>query len=140
MPALTVAGDVGNNELGVGLEYGLVGQAPFGIGAGLGTLHPDIARLDQLEKQVFPFGLAEVQRDIPLVAPFLNPGGCHLPLTVFRGQLHPQMTPGRVALPGAFDLDDLSAHFRSQGRGKRLGNQGSARYNPHALQRAELFG
>ena len=111
MSGLAVARHMGDDDLGVGLQHRFIGQAPLGVRARLGTLHPDITRLDELEEDVFALGGTEIQGRIQLVASFLDPGGGDLAAAIRGRQLHAQVSPGGVPLARAFDLDHLGAHF-----------------------------
>ena len=139
MTALTVAGNVADDYLGVGLEDGGIVDAPPAIGPRLGGLHPDVRTGDELEEELLAPCLAEVQRDMEHVAPLLHPRAGRLD-TVGAFQRELQVAPHKVTLAGPLYLDDLCAHFGGEEGGEGLSNDGAAGQDLDALKRAESLG
>src|SRR6185437_9616509 len=140
MAILAVRVDVSYHELRIDLPYRGVVQAPFRIGPGLRTFHPDVRALEQAHEQLASARPGEVERNAKNVAPLLYPVGRGLALAVARFEPDADRAPSGIADAGAFDLDDLGAHVGGECRAERLGNQGAARDDFDSLERSECLG
>ncbi len=123
--ALAVAGEVSDDELGVPGPEDLIGQAPLGVGAALGGLDEDIGVGEKLLQDLASLGRGDVERDVSHV------------LAVALGA-HAAFAAVGVGGLGAFDPDNVSAHFRHKGGGNRSGDDGRCIDDGHAAKHTKF--
>ena len=108
-------------------------DAPFVQRAGAEILDQHVVVRDQLAEQRLAVGLAQVERDAPLVAVGDLPPQRHAVLVR-------REPPQRIAGAGHFHLQHFRAEIGEQGRGKGAGDHGRDVEHAEARERAGGFG
>ena len=128
-PGLAVPGDAREDDAGIHRRQLLVAEVPALERAGAEVLGDDVRDAHELEQQLLPLRLAQVQRDALLV-PRLDgpPEGA-----AFVAGLAP--VAERIRLAGRLDLDHLGAHVAEQPAGERPGEQRAELDQPQARKR-----
>src|SRR5690242_3690075 len=116
---MTVARDVSDDEPLIAAQQLLVLDAELFVGSALGILEPDIGQLDELQENLTPLRVAEVERYAEDVPALLDPVGGNLS-AVFRRQPESKDSP-IVAGSRSLYQDHLRAHLSSELRGKGSG-------------------
>ena len=128
--SLPVAGDPNQDDPRVAFAEHVVAQVPFFQRAWTEVLHHDVGFLDEIEEQLLPGWLAQVECDGPLVARMHGPEHM-LPIDFCLAP-----GPQRVRSAGRFHLDDVGAHVAEQPAGERARDQRAQLEHPDAVERA----
>jgi hypothetical protein len=129
-PGLAVAGDARDDESRVHLPELVRPDPPLLERAGAEVLDEDVAVLDEVEQQLLPSLLPQVECDALLVARLHRPPE-GAPLVARLAPL-----AQRVRLPRWLDLDDLGAHVAEQPAGEGTGEQHAELDDADAGERA----
>lgn len=125
---LPVSGHARQHEPRVALAEHVVTQTPLLQRAGPETLDHHVGGLDQLQEQLLPAWVAQVEGDAALVA------GMDGPEEVVTVQLGLAPVPQRVRPVGCLDLDHVGAMICQQPSAERAGDEGPELQDPDAVE------